>query len=81
MTDPNWTLLELRNAVGDFRNAITIAEIERAASILANTFEAMDEWLCKGGFLPADWLPARKARLAAFAAEDFEGEVAHTTGE
>lgn len=58
MTDPNWTLIEARNAVGDYRNAVTVSEVERAAQKLADHFEALDEWLTKGGFLPADWLPA-----------------------
>lgn len=57
--DPNWTLIEARNAVGDFRNALSMMEIERAASILADSFETLDEWLIKGGTLPADWLPAK----------------------
>jgi hypothetical protein len=70
--DPNWTLTELRNAIGDYRNAISMSEVERAAHILADNLEAMDNWLTKGGFLPADWLPARKARLTAFAEKDFE---------
>lgn len=62
MTDPNWTLIEARNATGDFRNAVTVSEVESAGNKLADTFEALDEWLCKGGFLPADWLPAKEAK-------------------
>lgn len=58
MSDPNWMLIEARNAVGDFRNAMSVSEVERSANKLADTFEALDEWLLKGGFLPADWLVA-----------------------
>lgn len=58
MTNPNWVLAEARSAVDDFRNATSVSEVERAASKLADNFDALDDWLLKGGFLPADWLLA-----------------------
>lgn len=57
--DPNQALIDARNAIGDFRNAISVPEMERAATKLADTFEALDKWLIKGGIMPADWLPAK----------------------
>jgi hypothetical protein len=58
MSDPNWMLIEARDAVGDFRNAVSVSEVERSANKLADMFDALDDWLCKGGILPADWLVA-----------------------
>lgn len=29
--------------------------VEDYAGVLAEAFEALDEWLSKGGFLPDDW--------------------------
>lgn len=71
--DPNQTLREVRNAIGDFRNAVTMEDAERAATRLADSFEALDESLIKGGVLPADWLPA-KYRNTTFAREFFAEE-------
>lgn len=71
--DPNQALIDARNAIGDFRNAISVPEMERAATKLADTFEALDKWLIKGGILPADWLPAkvRTTGLSRAAREEF----------
>lgn len=53
--DPNATLAELRSlclretAAGDGSYAADIVE----------HFEALDEWLSKGGYLPAAWMEFR----------------------
>jgi hypothetical protein len=48
--DPNKTLEIIRKSV----NAIVWDE-ETDITELAEAFEALDEWLKTGGFLPADW--------------------------
>jgi hypothetical protein len=54
--DPNTALAELRKyAIG-------------STSEWANFFEALDEWLMKGGFLPKDWQDAADANIAALRA-------------
>jgi len=52
--DPNVTLRQLRAAVSDMAGD----EFEFDASAVgdaAELFEALDEWLSNGGFLPEDW--------------------------
>lgn len=46
--DPNETLRELRHL-------IEINGEENFSEEIAEKFTALDEWLSKGGFLPADW--------------------------
>ncbi len=46
--DPNTTLARLREL------AAAADDVEEAAE-LAEAFHALDEWLSRGGFLPADW--------------------------
>ncbi|AGT12989.1 hypothetical protein KAYACHO_85 [Mycobacterium phage KayaCho] len=51
--DPNATLNELRalcaRVSADQR--LSQADVERGAEL----FTALDEWLCRDGFLPTDW--------------------------
>lgn len=61
--NPDATLTELRNGAsrilhiedmtGD--NAKAAALIHDHAVRLAEDVEAIDKWLCRGGFLPQDW--------------------------
>jgi hypothetical protein len=54
--DPNETLQRLREACRDLRQASSIAQSDDAAELLAEHAESLDEWLTRGGFLPAEWL-------------------------
>lgn len=49
--DPNTTLADIRESAEVFLSG---ANDERAVA-LAEAVIALDEWLTKGGFLPADW--------------------------
>lgn len=65
--DPNANLAEIRNAVADIitaerdsvDNAATGAAIYDTAVRLAELVEALDSWVCKGGFLPDAWKGGR----------------------
>ncbi len=66
--DPTETLRRLRNIMAAFdaedATPMSTADTERLASLgeeFVNTFEDLDEWLSKGGFLPADWQQAPPA--------------------
>lgn len=51
--DPNVTLRELRESANDI---LDHGEIDEAlAFAFALKFQALDDWLRKGGFLPKDW--------------------------
>lgn len=56
--DPDAALQLVRDGIVELRAAAegdsNDAEIE-AAHELADAVQALDEWLSKGGFLPADW--------------------------
>lgn len=56
--DPNQALIDARTAVGSFRlgtqNESNDEEIEAALQLI-ESFDALDEWLTKGGFLPTAW--------------------------
>lgn len=60
--DPNAVLEELRFAVSDYiiasDNDSADAEHDAAAR-MADCAEALDEWMSKGGFLPAEWAVGR----------------------
>ena len=55
--DPNATLAELRGAASrivdelDHERQPDLDDVQR----IAEAFQDLDEWLSKGGFLPADW--------------------------
>lgn len=53
--DPNEVLKRLREQVGQWHLANTEAHALHAAQQVVNLFTDLDEWLNKGGFLPADW--------------------------
>lgn len=57
--DPNVTLQELRALISE-RAQVDDAEgtgkRERLAEAIIERFEALDQWLTKGGFAPNDWL-------------------------
>lgn len=62
--DVNETLRLLRQAYSDYegtRGDVTGPEIE-AADAMRDAAVALDEWLSRGGFLPAEWDAARRLR-------------------
>jgi hypothetical protein len=48
--DPESTLQELREHVRAAQNGETV-DVDRALDLV----EALDQWLCGGGFLPREW--------------------------
>lgn len=51
--DPNQVLKNARASVARIDESITPSEEDVAA--LADAFEALDDWLSRGGFLPTEW--------------------------
>lgn len=58
--DVNAVLARARQAVRDMASAPNPGALAEASRDLADSFEAVDEWLSKGGFLPADWEAHRR---------------------
>lgn len=55
--DPNTALTEIRELVALAKGDVCCAEHgEMAGTELAMKFEALDEWLTKGGFPPEVWV-------------------------
>jgi hypothetical protein len=52
--DPNATLTRLRELVAAERRGPLTPDQGRD---FAELFDALDEWIVRGGFLPADWTP------------------------
>lgn len=60
--DPNETLRLLREAItGLFAVDTDNASYDPAVEI-AERFQALDEWLSKGGFLPTDWVAGYRTK-------------------
>lgn len=54
--DPNEALRLAREAAGELRQADDDDTLPGSqVGQLVEAFEALDEWLTKGGFLPSDW--------------------------
>jgi hypothetical protein len=60
--DPNETLKRAREASRTLRCGVeraedfySITDLAQAAAALSEHFDALDAWLVRGGFLPADW--------------------------
>lgn len=53
--DPNAVLAALREAVQLLEDQCCPGHLEEAADEVAEKFKALDLWLTKGGFPPADW--------------------------
>jgi hypothetical protein len=70
--DPNTALSRLR-----FLTESILSQVEDGVADwdnmqeMAQQFEALDEWMSKGGFLPTDWHPIRTSRQEE--AEHFGG--------
>lgn len=56
--DPDTALAILREAVARYADGKgSDAERSTALQTVLETFEGLDGWLMKGGFLPASWQP------------------------
>lgn len=53
--DPNATLRLLRLTISQYRVDTDPAIRGAHAAEIAEYFEALDDWISKGGFLPTDW--------------------------
>ena len=53
--DPDETLRNARQADEDYRETDDAETANDASERLAEAFRALDDWLSKGGFPPADW--------------------------
>jgi len=60
--DPNETLSKLRALLGgDYTRDTTGVTFDDLLGFVCEAeelFQALDEWLSKGGFLPTDWAPS-----------------------
>lgn len=57
--DPNEALRKAREASEAIGKDTTAEEAAANAVDLMMYFDALDQWLTKGGFLPNDWQPNR----------------------
>lgn len=58
--DPNTALDSLRDLTTKvIRGEVDAADRESVADQIAETFQGLDEWLSKGGFLPEQWVGNR----------------------
>lgn len=57
--DPNKSLTELRQMV----DAVSADQLVGITQRLAEQFEALDEWLTDGGFLPEGWAQNRGIKV------------------
>lgn len=56
--DPNEALRCVRHYVTEYRKAVDDgddAQAVMAADSIASHFDALDDWILCGGFLPSDW--------------------------
>lgn len=74
--DPNSTLDQLRRLVAEIDTA---DETSNNVADLATHFEALDGWLCRGGFLPRAW-ESCKPRAATFWAHFRTGKTERKLG-
>lgn len=73
--DPNTALMQIRKRISLLAAIMDradedsgrvqpgdVAEMEEAANELVDLWDGLDNWLCKGGFLPDLWEQNRKNR-------------------
>lgn len=53
--DPNTALHDLREMIRDAEHPDQYTDREVAIEQLAASFEALDNWLSRGGLLPQEW--------------------------
>lgn len=75
--DPNEALVKLRAMVHAERaidSQWTPEYANQRCALWAEQFDAVDEWLSKGGFLPSDWAPQDAGEALALYREYHECE-------
>jgi len=55
--DPNAALRGLKELLSEPLNDKTASELRLHLREIGEQFEALDEWLAKGGFRPSEWDP------------------------
>lgn len=71
--DPDQTLTELRAAAAQMRDEGTYTgNFLIAASTMLEAFEALDNWMSNGGFLPTQWQHPRVVRATITYVADTE---------
>jgi hypothetical protein len=55
--DPDATLADIRHTVREYEAGRTDLDFEEFLSLV----DSLDQWITKGGFLPASWEKARRA--------------------
>lgn len=53
--DPDQTLTDLRDISAKMAEGMYVPALMAAAHELMEKFQALDEWMSKGGFAPKDW--------------------------
>ncbi len=53
--DPDEALALLRRFMAEAQKDVLDGTLPSRLSLIIEHFESLDEWLSKGGFLPADW--------------------------
>jgi len=53
--DPNAALAQLRQAIQDTEDYCCAECGQSAMDDVVTLFQGLDQWLSKGGFLPAEW--------------------------
>ena len=64
--DPDACLTEIRDGITEMRELVTAGETDQACDIAVTTCDHaadLDEWLSKGGFLPAEWRASQRKNL------------------
>ncbi len=79
--DPNAALATARRVVTNHRNGEEIdCDPDTDALLeLVDAFEALDEWITKGGFPPAAWTTETPSNALPDACDEFEGDGDYCT--
>lgn len=54
-----WALELVNLQDGSESGPLVMARMAELGVKMAESFDALDEWICKGGFLPKTWEPKR----------------------
>lgn len=60
--DPDEALAQLRALCAEYNQAVESDGTRPTLALgIVDEFQALDDWLTNGGFLPADWTPNTRA--------------------